>query len=57
MGKGGKEMNEYIMWERCKRWIVFSEKCRFNFKDARNKEYECGMYRLEMGIECERECN
>ena len=55
MGKGVKEMNEYIMCEKCKRWIVFSEEeCGFSFKEARNKEYECGMCKLEMVIESER---
>ena len=54
MGKGVKEMNEDIMCERCKRWIVFSEECMFSFMEARNKEYECRMCRSEMIIESER---
>ena len=55
MGKGVKEADEYIMYEKCKRWIVFSEEeCSFSFKEITNNEYECGMCRLEMKIENER---
>ena len=55
MGKGVKESDEYILSEKCKRWIMFSEEeCGFSFKEARNKEYECGMHKLEMMIESER---
>ena len=52
MGKGVKEADEYITCERCKRWIIFSEKeCGFSFNEVRNKEYEYGMCKLEMKIE------
>ena len=38
-----------LMCERCKRWLVFSkEECGFIFKEARRKEYECGMRKLEI---------
>ena len=30
------------------------EECGFSFKEARNKEYECGMCKLEMMIESEK---
>ena len=54
MGKGVKEFVEYIMCERCKRRIVFSEEdCGFNFKVARNKGYKCGMSKTEMMIDSE----
>ena len=43
------------MCERCKRWLGFSKKeCGFSFKEARGKEYTCGMCKLEMIIEDER---
>ena len=39
------------MHERCKRWIVFSIKeCGFSFKESRNREYECGMCKLQVMI-------
>ena len=39
----------------CKRWLIFSEEeCGFSFKEARRKEYECGMCKLEMIMEGER---
>ena len=40
------------MCERCKRWKVFNEEeSGFSFKEARNKEYECGICKLEMRID------
>ena len=40
------------MCKRCKRWLVFSdEEFGYSFKEARRKEYECGMCKLEKGIE------
>ena len=44
MGKGEKGYVEYIIYERCERWLNFSEEeCGFSLKKARRKEYECGM--------------
>ena len=41
--------------QKCKRWLVFiEEECGFSFKEARRKEYECGMCKLEIMIEGER---
>ena len=38
-----------------KRWLVFSEeKWGYSFKEARRKEYECGICKLEKMIESER---
>ena len=44
-----------VMCEKCKRLLVFSEEeCGFSFKEAKKKDYECGMCKLEMMIEAER---
>ena len=44
MGKGVKDSVEYIMCERHKRWVVFSEEeCGFSFQEARKKS---------MNVEC-----
>ena len=54
MGKGVQECLELNMYERWKRWLDFSEEeYGFSFKEARRKEYECGMCKLEMMIEDE----
>ena len=55
MGKGEKESVQLIMCKRCKSWLVFSEEeYGYSFKEARRKEYECGMCKLEKVIEGER---
>ena len=41
--------------ERCIRWLVLSEEeCGISINEAREKEYEYWLYKLEMMIESER---
>ena len=54
MGKGVKECVQLIMCERYKKWLVFhEEECGYSFNEARRKEYECVMCKLEKVIEGE----